>query len=215
MTGASPDGAFPGSAGHAGAAWFATPGSRFNALDFLVRLVIAGKAFCGWAKVLEVQGGGVARPPTVTVQPMVSQADGFGNLVPHGPIYQIPVFRLQGGAAAVFVDPIPGDTGAVIVCHRDSSRVKATGDIAGPGSRRQNAWEDGLYFGAFGGPAPTCWVQVGQNFINMTEPGGAQIIMQSGTIATFGALTNNGVDVSSTHVHGGVQSGGSDTGPPV
>jgi phage baseplate assembly protein gpV len=34
-------------------------------------------------------------------------------------------------------------------------------------------------------------------------------------IATTGALTNNGVNISSTHVHGGVQSGGSNTGTPV
>jgi phage baseplate assembly protein V len=37
----------------------------------------------------------------------------------------------------------------------------------------------------------------------------------NGNVATVGTLTNNGVDVGSTHEHTGVQSGGDDTGPPV
>lgn len=35
-----------------------------------------------------------------------------------------------------------------------------------------------------------------------------------GDVATQGALTNNGVNVSSTHVHGGVSVGGADTAEP-
>ena len=36
----------------------------------------------------------------------------------------------------------------------------------------------------------------------------------NGDVNTFGALNNNGVNVSSTHVHGGVSTGGADTAEP-
>jgi hypothetical protein len=36
----------------------------------------------------------------------------------------------------------------------------------------------------------------------------------TGDVATVGTLTNNGVNVGSTHTHGGVQTGGGTSGPP-
>ena len=45
--------------------------------------------------------------------------------------------------------------------------------------------------------------------------GNASLTITESGIATTGTLTNNGVDVSSTHVHGGVITGGNDTGPPA
>lgn len=39
-------------------------------------------------------------------------------------------------------------------------------------------------------------------------------VQVNGNVATTGTLTNNGANVGSTHKHGGVQSGGSDTGTP-
>jgi phage baseplate assembly protein gpV len=37
----------------------------------------------------------------------------------------------------------------------------------------------------------------------------------TGNLSVTGTMTNNGVNVGSTHVHGGVQSGGSPTGTPL
>lgn len=37
----------------------------------------------------------------------------------------------------------------------------------------------------------------------------------NGNVSTTGTLTNNGKSVGSTHVHSGVQSGGSNSGPPT
>jgi hypothetical protein len=55
--------------------------------------------------------------------------------------------------------------------------------------------------------------------ISMSTPGDMAIeaanLTIDANIATTGTLTNNGVNISSTHVHGGVQSGGSNTGQPV
>ncbi len=212
MTGASPNSSFPGNAGYAGPAWFLTGGSSFNAISFLVRQIMAGKAFAGLVEVLSVSGGGLGVPPIVSVRPLVDQVDGFGNRTPHGQVFNIPCFRLQGGAGAVIVDPVVGDIGDAIVCHRDHSAVKATGTFGGPGSSRQNNWADGMYFGGFLNGAPACYVHVTPTTIVMAEPGGAQIVMSGGTIATTGLLLNNGSRVGSTHIHADPQGG--DVGPP-
>lgn len=204
--GASPNSPSPGNAGYRGAEWFLTGGSGFNAISFLVGQILAKKAFAAIVQVVAVSGGGVGRPPTVAVQPMVSQVDGFGNQVPHATIYNIPCFRLQGGAGAVILDPIVGDIGEAIICDRDISKVKSTGKLAGPGSRRQNNWSDGCYFGSFLGRAPTSYVQITQSGINVISDG---IITLTGSQVII-----NGIDFS-PHVHGGVMSGGDDTGPPI
>lgn len=154
--------------GFAGQAWLQTAGaSQFNAMAFLVRQIVAGKAFAGLVKVIAVHGGGPSAPSTVDVQPMVNQVDGFGNQVPHGVVYGLPCFRYQGGSAAIIVDPVAGDIGDAVICHRDISAVKATGEVAGPGSFREHDWADGCYFGAFlGGPA-SVYVMVGTTDVNI------------------------------------------------
>jgi hypothetical protein len=172
QVGASPNTAAPANGGYYGAAWFFTPGSRLNTLDFLIRQVIAGKAFAGLAEVKAVHGGGVGAPPTVDVQPVVSQSDGLGNLVPHDVVHGLPCFRLQSGSAAVILDPVVGDIGDVIICHRDHSNVIETGAVSGPGSRRQNSWADGMYFGSFLGPTPTTYLHLDQGGnATLTAPG--------------------------------------------
>jgi hypothetical protein len=195
----------PPGTGFAGPAWFYTD-TGFNALSFLVDQIIDGKAFAALVEVMAVKDGGVGSPPIVAVQPMVSQADGLGNLTPHGTVYNLPCFRLQGGAGAVILDPVVGDIGQAIICHRDISTVKNTRAIAGPGSNRKNSWSDGCYFGSFLGAAPTNYVQITQDGINIVSLGTINITAEN--------IILNGVDWSS-HVHGGVIPGGGDTGPPV
>jgi hypothetical protein len=55
--------------------------------------------------------------------------------------------------------------------------------------------------------------------INLTAPNinliASEMINLSGNTESEGTLTNNGVDISSTHAHSGVEPGGGDTGPPV
>jgi hypothetical protein len=212
-TTATGSGTFPGSAGHAGAEWFLTAGSQFNSIAFLVSQIVAGKAFAALVQVKSVSGGGIGRPPIATVQPMVNQVDGLGNQVPHGAIYNIPCFRLQGGNGAVILDPAVNDIGMAIICDRDISTVKSTTKPGPPGSRRQNDWADGCYFGGFLNAAPTQYVAFGAGGINITTPGTLTITATETDIA--GVLKNNGHLVGSTHVHGGVQTGGGNTGVPT
>lgn len=177
-----------------------------NALDYMIRQVVAGKAFACLALVKSVMGGGVASPPRVSVQPMVSQIDGDANQIPHGEIFDIPVFRLQGGNGAMILDPLVGDIGQAIICDRDTSNVKASAAPAGPGSFRQNDYADGCYFGGFLNGTPENYVQVTQDGMN---------IVSTGTIAiTSVKLTHNGRDIGSDHLHTNTQPGGGLSGPP-
>lgn len=205
----SEQGALPTAGGYAGPAWQLTGGKEFSALDFMIRQVIAGKAFAGLVKVISVTGGGVASPPRVSVQPMVNQIDGFGNQTPHGTIYDLPVFRLQGGANAMILDPIEGDIGEAICCDRDISNVKATGKIAGPGTWRQNDWADGCYFGSFLGAAPTQYGWLSDAGIAFVSP-----VQISLTVGGFGiVITASGTTIDGKpflpHRHG--LTGGGDT----
>lgn len=170
--GASPNGGFPGNAGYAGPQGLFTGGASYNALDFMIRQIIAGKAHAQLVLVLACTAQGADVPAGfVNVQPMVNQIDGFGNQVNHGTIYHLPYFRLQAGANAVILDPQPGDIGIAVMCDRDISKVKATNAVAGPGSFRQHDWADGCYFGGFlGTVTPTQFVQFQASGITITSP---------------------------------------------
>lgn len=171
-----------------------------NALDYMIRQIIAGKAFNCLVQVKSVTGGGVGSPPRVSVQPMVGMIDGDGNVTAHGEVHDIPVFRLQAGNCAVFIDPIAGDIGAAIICDRDTSNVKANKAPSGPGSFRQNDYADGCYFGGFLNAPP-------QNYIWMKQNGDVAIV-------STGTLTHNGVNIGFDHKHIDTEPGGGTSGPP-
>jgi hypothetical protein len=220
----SGQGTLPTSGGYAGPMGLQTPANPFNAISFLVQQVIAGKAFSALVQVKSVIPGGHAGATTVSVQPMVNQIDGLGNQVQHGTIYNLPCFRLQGGANAVVLDPVVGDIGQAIICDRDISTVKVTRAVAGPGSWRQNSWADGCYFGGFLNVAPTQYVEftgggvnvVSTGTISLSAPGNITITSSAGLITVAGPL---GVSVAGkdflTHEHTGVTAGISNTGTVV
>lgn len=203
----------PTAGAYVGQAGLQTPNDALNAIPFLVDQLVAGKAFCKLVQVQSVSGGGIAAPSRVSVQPMVNQVDGLGNQTPHGTVYNLPCFRLQGGGGAIVLDPVVGDIGVAVICDRDISNVKSSGAVSGPGSFRQNDWADGCYFGSFLGAAPTAYIQIVGGNIDMVAPG--TISLNGTSISTTGILTNNGKSVGNTHEHSGVQTGGGTSGPPV
>ena len=199
-------GSISNSGGYAGPQWLQTGGSDFNAMAFLTRQIIAGKAFAAMVEVMSVSNAGSVAPVgVVSVQPMVNQVDGFGNQVPHGTIYNLPYFRLQGGANAIILDPVVGDNGLSVICDRDISIVKATKAVSGPGSFRQNDWADGCYFGGFLNGDPENYVQFSAGGINIVSTG--TINIQSGS-----TITLNGI-VWDSHIHPDPQGGV--VGPPT
>ena len=180
-----------------------TLGSPYNAIDFMVRQIIAGKAYAALVMVLSVTGGGISGPATVSVQPMVNQQDNAGTQVPHGTVHNLPVHRPQGGAFAFIADPVAGDIGLAVMCDRDISTVKTTGAPGPAGSFRTNSWSDGLYLGAFLGAAPTGYVWVREAGIDIVTAGtvtvkaGGDMTLISPTVINLNApvLKNNGTPI--------------------
>ena len=105
---------------------------------------------------VHVDAAGLAPVGFADAVPLVKQMDGGGNTFVHGTVFNLPYFRLQGGANAVIIDPAPGDIGVALICDRDISSVKSTKAAASPGSRRRYSLPDGLYLGGFLNAKPIC-----------------------------------------------------------
>jgi phage baseplate assembly protein gpV len=85
-------------------------------------------------------------------------------------IYNVPYFRLQGGANGVIIDPQKGDIGICVFASRDISTVKGTKKQGNPGSHRQYNFADGMYLGGVLNGAPTQYVQFSAAGIKIHSP---------------------------------------------
>lgn len=158
-----------------------------------------------------VTPGGIAGPSTVNVQPLVHQVDGDGNVVPHGIIHGVPVFRLQAGGNAVVLDPAVGDIGLCVVANRDISAVAATRAPAQPGSGRRFDFADSMFFGGFLNGRATQYVIFDASGIKLVSP--VRVTLEAPMIAVTGDLTATGSITAGlggsdqvglqTHNHGG------------
>ena len=183
---------------------------EFNTWMFMFRLAMQKIQTVTLVKVLScTNDGGVSPVGMVSVQPLVNQRNGDGSSTPHGPIYNIPYMRYQGGDTAIILDPKAGDIGLMGSASRDISSVKAAQGQANPGSLRMFDWADGLYIGGFLNGTPVRFIQFDDaGNINVTTPAGAvningttidadgNIVVKSGSTITDGT----GVVVE-THKH--------------
>lgn len=202
-----------------------------NATYFMIRQYMAKMRTATIVKVLAVtNNGGVSPVGMVDIQPMVQQIDGVGNVTSRAAIYNVPYLRLQGGTDAVILDPKVGDLGIALFCDRDLSIVKTTKAEGAPGSMRRNSSADALYIGGILNGTPTQYVQFSTSGIELLSPTKVTIhaptvavegnmtvtgtVVTQSTITATGDVTGNGTSLH-THVHSGVQSGGSNTGQPV
>lgn len=216
-TGASPNSPYPGNAGWAGPAWFLTGGSAFNAISFVAQQIIAGRTHAAIVQVKScTNSGGLSPVGTVSVSPLVGQVDGFGNVVPHGTIYNVPYLRLQGGSSAVILDPAVGDIGLAVMCDRDSSVVKVTRAPSAPGSFRQNDWADGMYLGVFISPTtPSQYVQFSGSGVTISSNNPVTIQSNGNTVvASASGVTVTSASGASVTV-GGASGGVTINGSPV
>ena len=172
--------------------------SEIGRLQFVINGALSGIRTAMPVKVVAVSNnGGVSPIGTVDVQPMVSMLDGSGNAWEHGIIHNVPYMRIQGGGNAIIIDPVIGDIGIATVCDRDISTVQKTKKVAAPGSLRKNDMSDMVYLMTIiSSVAPTQYIQFDSSGIHI-----------KGNVTIIGTLTNNGVNISSTHTHGGVQTG--------
>ena len=193
-------------------------------------------------RVVKTKSGGLAPVGLVDVQPLVAQISGDGTVTPHGIIYNVPYFRMQGGGNAVIIDPAPGDIGMCGFCSRDISSVKQNKAPSAPQSRRRFDFSDGLYFGGFLNGTPEQYIHFKDGGIKLFSPGdiemeAANIRLNaksgvSSTSQTFQANTQTTARFSGgggikadgdvvagnislqNHEHNGVQPGGGNTGKP-
>ena len=184
-----------------------TEASDYNTLVFVIGQQLAKLQTITLVKVVAVSNsGGVSPVGTVDVQPLVNQLTADRQPIPHGTIYGVPYFRIQGGQNAIILDPQVGDIGMAGFAARDISAVVSTKAAANPGSFRRFDWADALYFGGFLGGAPTQYVQFEGSTINIVATGQVNVNAPSVKI--------NGKEFH-LHTHSGVQTGGGVTGPVV
>ena len=210
--------------------------SEVGKLNFVIKSALSKTRTSMPVQVISVSNaGGLSPVGTVNVQPLVNVVDGAGNSSPHGIIYNVPYMRIQGGSNGVIIDPQVNDIGIAVVCDRDISTVQnvgksinpATGHnyTSAPGSNRKNDMSDMVYLMTIIGAAPTQYIQFNSAGITITSPTTVTInatdikingkLTVVGDVATTGALTNNSINVGSTHTHSGVTTGSGTTGAPT
>lgn len=152
----------------------ATPNStrgEFNNIAFVVQQMLAKMQTATLVRVEKCSNaGGLSPVGFVDVTPLVNQLDGQGQPTPHVTIYNMPYFRLQGGANAVIIDPQPGDLGICVFASRDITKVKSTKKQANPGSFRKYDFADGLYIGGVLNGTPTQYIQFSQAGVKVFSP---------------------------------------------
>jgi hypothetical protein len=157
--------------------------SDFNSVEFHVRQLMAQLDTMKLVEVQAVHPGQNGAPGTVDVLPLVNQIDGNGNATPHGTVFGLPWFRLQGGVNAIVIDPVVGDIGYVVASDRDISAVKSSGAQANPGSLRKFDIADGVYVGGCLNAAPTQFIQFTDSGITIQDKNGNAIVMSANGIA--------------------------------
>ena len=203
----------------------ATSSNDYNTFAFVVQQLLQKMQTVTLVRVVGVTNtGGVEAVGTVDVQPLVNQMSGDRIPTPHGIIYGVPYFRLQGGTNAVILDPQVDDIGMCAFASRDISAVKEAKGPANPGSFRQYDWADGLYFGGMLNGTPEQFVRFSDAGVEIVSPTGVRIqaptieldgaVTATDTIDATGDVTGAGISLS-THTHGGVTPGGGNTGPPT
>ena len=163
----------------------------YNQTAYIIRQILTSTHTATLVMVKAVtNSGGVTPVGSVDVQPLVNMLDGQGNAVPHGVVYGLPYFRLQGGANAVILDPQVGDMGIAIFAESDLSGVKSIKGQANPGSGRKFDMADGLYLGGFLNGTPIQYVQFSASGIVLVSP--QNVTIQAPTITLVGQVNQSG-----------------------
>lgn len=148
----------------------------------------------------------------VDVLPLIGQVNGKQEYVPPVTLYHLPYSRIQGGEAALIIDPVVGDKGLAVFTDADASGVTAdTTEPQQPSSYRRFSQSDGYYIGGFLNQKPVTFLELTQDKTAiLTATAGVTI---NGTVTVNGDVIANGISLCN-HVHGGVEPGGGSTGKP-
>jgi hypothetical protein len=144
---------------------------EFNNIAFMVQQALGKMQTATLVRIESCTNSGDLSPVGyVDVTPLVNQLDGQGNPTPHVTIYNLPYFRLQGGANGIIIDPQKGDIGVAVFASRDISQVKTTKKQGNPGSHRQYSFADGMYLGGMLNGTPTQYIQFSAAGIRIHSP---------------------------------------------
>ena len=183
-----------------------TNNSPTNQLDFVIQQALNNISTCIPCKVIDVHiaNGSVGY---VDVLPLVTHVDGMGKAVQPVTHYNVPYSRIQGGIAALIIDPAKNDIGLVCFAYKDCSNVKAgTIEPQQPASFRRFSPSDGFYIGGFLNQSPEVYVELTQSKVcNIVATGGVNIkgnVTVEGTITASGDIVGNGHSLTNHYHHG-------------
>ncbi|HAX6840159.1 phage baseplate protein [Escherichia coli] len=172
-------------------------------LSYVFKKLLSGAFFIELVEVTAIRG--TAPNLVVDVIPLVTRTDPSGATIQNSEIFNVPVFRLQRGASAVIMNPVPGDIGMIAVCDRDNSIARANRKQSVPGSKRTHSKSDALYLGGFLNNQPSQFIEFADGAINITTPNPVNINCSSANITA-----PDGVNVTTPtmHVTGNITAGG-------
>lgn len=160
--------------------------SQYNAISFMIENTMRQQVNTADVVVVTAveAGGSGSAAGYVTVKPLVCQVDNFGEIIQPVENFKLPYSRVQGGIAAIVIDPEPGDIGIAVYAKRDSTNVsQGSTDPVQPGSFRMFDQSDGFYIGGFLNKAPTIFLELDQdNNATLTAPTSVTVNTQDCTI---------------------------------
>jgi len=172
------------------------------------------------------------------VRPLIMMVNTDGEAIKRAEIASVPVFQIGAGGFLLNFNLKPGDLGWIKASDRDISLFMQSFSEEQPNTFRLHSFEDGVFFpNVLTGftiddeDAENCVLQtldgsqriaIWENKIKITSDTeiilDAPAVRATGTIYADGDVIGDadGTTISlNTHIHSGVQSGPSNTGPPV
>ena len=143
-----------------------TDTGAYNALDFAMNQKLKDgmqTSFVG--RIDSCSGkGSESGSGTVSATQLTAQADASGKSLPMPSMTKLPYTRLQGGIAAVIIDPVPGDICVFSCCKQDISGIKqGTSQPVPAGSYRSFSQSDSIAVGAIHTKTPEVWIEIKQD----------------------------------------------------
>lgn len=171
-----------------------TDTGSYNALDFAMGQKLRNDLQTSFvARVDSCTGkGSGAGSGTVNATQLTAQADAAGNSLPMTSIPALPYCRVQGGIAALIIDPVPGDIGIFSSCKQDISNVaQGTKDPVPAGSYRSFSQSDSVMVGEIHTKPAEVWIEIKQDkTVTIHAPAGCTIETDADvTVKAGGAVT--------------------------
>ena len=174
--------------------------SPFNAIGFIIQQALQNVSTAVPVKVQAVYPSDTTG--YVDVLPLIGTIDGKGEFVKPVTLYHLPYSRIQGGNAALIIDPVVGDKGLAIFTDSDSSNVDAkSNEPQKPASFRRFSQSDGFYIGGFLNQKPQTYIELKQDKTTVINSTGGVTI--NGTVTVIGDVIADGISLKN-HTHTGV-----------